>query len=69
MCRFLRSYLRFAPPISRLEEVATDAELQEKSLSELQRLADTLQEGVAQAEKIHNTRSAAQSHSCTYIDT
>ena len=56
MCRFLRSYLRFAPPTSRLEEVATDAELQEKSLLELQRLADTLQEGVEQAEKMHNSR-------------
>ena len=54
--RFLRSYLRFAPPTSRLEEVAADAGLQEKSLSELQWLADVLRDGTAQAEKEHSTR-------------
>ena len=55
--RFIRSYLRFAPPNSRLEEVASDAGLQEKSLSELQRLADTLSDGVDLAEREHNSRS------------
>lgn len=54
--RFIRSYLRFAPPTTRLEEVATDAALQEKSLSELQRLADILHDGVEQAHKEHNMR-------------
>lgn len=54
--RFLRSYLRFAPPTSRLEEVAADAGLQEKSLSDLQLLADTLEEGVAQADREHVSR-------------
>ena len=56
MSRFIRSYLRFAPPTSRLEEVATDAGLQEKSLSELQRLADMLEDGVAQAAREHSAR-------------
>ena len=51
--RFIRSYLRFAPPNSRLEEVASDAGLQEKSLSELQRLADSLNDGVEQADREH----------------
>lgn len=54
--RFLRSYLRFAPPTSRLEEVAADAGLQEKSLSDLQLLADTLQDGIAQADREHISR-------------
>ena len=55
--RFIRSYLRFAPPNSRLEEVASDAGLQEKSLSELQRLADTLNDGVDQAEREYRSVS------------
>ncbi|CAI8057331.1 Chromodomain-helicase-DNA-binding protein 2 [Geodia barretti] len=58
--RFIRSYLRFAPPNSRLEEVASDAGLQEKSLSELQRLADTLSDGVDLAEREHNSRSEGE---------
>ena len=49
--------MRFAPPTSRLEEVAADAGLQEKSLSDLQRLADTLQDGVEQAEREYHSRS------------
>lgn len=37
----------------RLEAIAADAELQEKSLSELQRLMTVLREGAMQAEKEH----------------
>ena len=58
--RFIRSYLRFAPPNARLEEVASDAGLQEKSLSELQRLADCLHEGVEQAETQHREREEGE---------
>ena len=61
--RFVKSFLRFAPPSSRLEEVAADAGLQEKSLSELQRLADTLQEGAVQADHQHRARCPLSSPS------
>ena len=40
----------------RLESIAVDAELQEKSLSELERLADILHESCAQAESEHIMR-------------
>ena len=40
----------------RLESIAVDAELQEKSLSELERLADILHESCAQAESEHMLR-------------
>ena len=40
----------------RLESIAVDAELQEKSLSELERLADILHESCAQAESEHTLR-------------
>ena len=41
---------------SRLESIAVDAELQEKSLSELERLADTLHESCLQAVAEHTLR-------------
>ena len=40
----------------RLESIAVDAELQEKSLLELERLADILHESCAQAESEHMLR-------------
>ena len=40
----------------RLEAIAADAELQEKSLSELQRLMTVLREGCVQAEEEHRVK-------------
>lgn len=42
--RFVKSFRRFAHPIERLESIAIDAELQEKPLPDLQRLATELEE-------------------------
>lgn len=41
--RFIKSYRKFANPLKRLESIAIDAELQEKPLPDLQRLAQELQ--------------------------
>ena len=41
----------------RLESIAADAELQEKSLSELESLADTLHQACEEAEAEHRSRS------------
>ncbi len=41
----------------RLESIAADAELQEKSLSEMETLADTLQGACQEAELEHQDRS------------
>ena len=46
--------------MSRLESIAVDAELQEKSLSELERLADILHESCLQAVAEHTLRLAVQ---------
>ena len=54
--RFIKSYQKFPTPQTRLEDIATDAELQEKSLSELGRLAAALREGCSQAETEHAKR-------------
>ncbi|KAK3096752.1 hypothetical protein FSP39_002924 [Pinctada imbricata] len=40
--RFIKSYKKFGRPMTRLDAIACDAELQEKSESELRRLADFL---------------------------
>ena len=50
LCRLVKSYRKFANPKLRLEEIVADAELQEKSLSEVERLVDALHEGCVQAE-------------------
>lgn len=42
--RFVKSYKKFSAPLKRLEAVACDAELQEKPLAELRKLADILHE-------------------------
>ncbi len=42
--------------LCRLEAIAADAELQEKSLSELQRLMTVLREGCTQAEEEHRIK-------------
>lgn len=56
--RFVKSYRRFPNPKSRLEDIAADAELQEKSLSELGRLAAILHDGCLQAEAQHRARES-----------
>ena len=42
--------------LHRLEAIAADAELQEKSMTELQRLMTVLHEGCVQAEEEHQAR-------------
>ncbi|CAG9816539.1 unnamed protein product [Phaedon cochleariae] len=42
--RFIKSYKRFSAPLKRMEEVACDAELQEKPLAELRKLGEMLHE-------------------------
>uniref|UniRef100_W4VRS9 Chromodomain-helicase-DNA-binding protein 1 n=1 Tax=Corethrella appendiculata TaxID=1370023 RepID=W4VRS9_9DIPT len=42
--RFIKSYKKFPAPLKRLEEIACDAELQEKPLADLQRIAEQLKE-------------------------
>lgn len=43
--RFIRSYKKFSVPLKRLEAIAMDAELQEKPLADLKKLAELLHEG------------------------
>lgn len=42
--RFIKSYKKFPAPLKRLEAIACDAELQEKPLNELKRVAEMLRE-------------------------
>ncbi|KAJ8923662.1 hypothetical protein NQ315_010242 [Exocentrus adspersus] len=42
--RFIKSYKKFSAPLKRLENIACDAELQEKPLTELRKLGELLQE-------------------------
>ncbi|XP_038114415.1 chromodomain-helicase-DNA-binding protein 1 isoform X1 [Culex quinquefasciatus] len=46
--RFIKSYKKFPVPLKRLEAIAMDAELQEKPLSDLKRVAELLQERCVQ---------------------
>lgn len=45
--RFIRSYKKFPAPLKRLEAIACDAELQEKPLNELKKIAEMLRERCA----------------------
>lgn len=56
--RFIKSYRKFPAPSKRLDAVALDAELQEKPLADLKRLASMLHSGCEQAMK-ENQASAA----------
>ncbi|XP_077296333.1 chromodomain-helicase-DNA-binding protein 1 [Arctopsyche grandis] len=42
--RFVKSYKKFSAPLKRLEDVACDAELQEKPLADLKKLGETLRD-------------------------
>lgn len=46
--RFIKSYKKFPVPLKRLEAIAMDAELQEKPLSDLKRVAEMLHERCVQ---------------------
>lgn len=45
--RFIRSYKKFPAPLKRLEAIACDAELQEKPLNDLKKIAEMLRERCA----------------------
>ncbi|KAK7484546.1 hypothetical protein BaRGS_00024178 [Batillaria attramentaria] len=47
--RFIKSYKKFAQPLTRLDAIACDAELQEKSEADLRHLAEVLQKNVDEA--------------------
>jgi len=49
--RFIKSYKKFARPITRLDDIAADAELQEKSVADLKNLATMLHDGCEKATK------------------
>ncbi|XP_005103678.1 chromodomain-helicase-DNA-binding protein 1 isoform X2 [Aplysia californica] len=51
--RFVRSYKKFAAPLKRLDAIAEDAELQEKSEAELKRLIEHLKKSCEEAMKDH----------------
>ena len=42
--RFIKSFKKFANPINRLENISLDAELEDKPLSDIRKLAECLQE-------------------------
>ncbi|KAL4227328.1 transcriptional regulator [Mactra antiquata] len=54
--RFIKSYKKFGDPSSRLDDIACDAELQEKSESDLRKLADLLKSSCDQAVKDFNAK-------------
>ncbi|XP_062610883.1 chromodomain-helicase-DNA-binding protein 1-like isoform X1 [Saccostrea cucullata] len=55
--RFIKSFKKFGRPLTRLDAIACDAELQEKSESDLQRLAQVLTKNCEQA--IEETKNKA----------
>jgi chromodomain-helicase-DNA-binding protein 1 len=50
--RFIKSYRRFASPLKRIDVIAVDAELQEKSLHDLRSLAKSLSQTCIQCTKL-----------------
>ncbi|BFY98699.1 hypothetical protein BsWGS_01740 [Bradybaena similaris] len=54
--RFVRSVKKFAAPLKRLDAIAEDAELQEKSEADLLRLAEYLRRACEDAMKEHNQK-------------
>lgn len=51
--RFVKSFKKFPNPMKRLESIAIDAELQEKPMADLKRIAEALQTGCETAVKEH----------------
>lgn len=58
--RFIKSYKKFPAPMKRLESIAMDAELQEKPLSDLTQLAQSLQSECENAIKEHEIKIAKE---------
>ncbi|XP_060072209.1 chromodomain-helicase-DNA-binding protein 1-like isoform X1 [Ylistrum balloti] len=54
--RFIKSFKKFGHPMTRLDSVACDAELQEKSESDLKRLAETLKHSCEVAMEEHRNK-------------
>ena len=54
--RFIKSFKKFPNPLKRLESIAIDAELQEKTMADLKRIAEALQTGCENAIKEHNQK-------------
>ncbi|GFO50432.1 chromodomain-helicase-DNA-binding protein 1, partial [Plakobranchus ocellatus] len=54
--RFVKSIKKFAAPLKRLDAIAEDAELPEKSEAELRRLAEHLKKSCEEALKEHNQK-------------
>ncbi|XP_059176230.1 chromodomain-helicase-DNA-binding protein 1-like isoform X3 [Physella acuta] len=54
--RFVKSIKKFAAPLKRLDAIAEDAELQEKSEADLRRLAEYLRRACEDATKEHNQK-------------
>ncbi|XP_071486143.1 chromodomain-helicase-DNA-binding protein 1-like [Diadema antillarum] len=57
--RFVKSYKKFGAPLTRLEAIAGDAELQEKSQADLKRLGTLLHDGCVKAVEEYNERLKA----------
>ena len=58
--RFIKSYKKFASPMKRLDSIAMDAELQEKPLSDLTQLAQSLQSECENAIKDYENKTAKE---------
>lgn len=58
--RFIKSYKKFPSPMKRLESIAIDAELQEKQMSDLKRLAELLQTSCENAVKEYQEKAAVE---------
>ncbi|XP_052793171.1 chromodomain-helicase-DNA-binding protein 1-like isoform X2 [Mya arenaria] len=54
--RFVKSYKKFGDPLSRLDDIACDAELQEKSESDLRKMAELLKSQCDHAFKEFNSK-------------
>ncbi|XP_041464759.1 chromodomain-helicase-DNA-binding protein 2-like isoform X3 [Lytechinus variegatus] len=57
--RFVKSYKKFGAPLTRLEAIAGDAELQEKSQADLKRLGTLLHDSCVKAVEEYNERLKA----------
>ncbi|XP_045216418.2 chromodomain-helicase-DNA-binding protein 1-like isoform X4 [Mercenaria mercenaria] len=58
--RFIKSYKKYGDPLSRLDDIACDAELQEKSESDLRKMAELLKSSCEQALKEFNAKKQEQ---------
>ena len=54
--RFIKSYKKFPFPMKRLDSIAIDAELQEKPMADLKRLAELLQTSCENAVKEYQAK-------------